>query len=853
MNPAYICLVVLVLAPPIVLQAADTLGDVPAFSGPTPGVLRTISIPTVDISGDTERHVIVARGTDKDYQGHCDTVLMGDGKTMFAAWCMNHAGHLGPLARSDDGGLTWSPLLNVPANWQEVQKTTPVIHRLTDPHGVERLFLIGGCDFPGNIRRSVSEDGGKTWAPMVEVGLVGEVAPKSILPFDDGKRLIMWSDRRDPRNAKDPHPVVWQSESLDGGLTWSNERIILIVPGQWAQPSVIRSADQRRLLMLMRENTRKHNSLYSLSTDDARNWSEPKELPAALTGDRHVIKRAPDGRLVVAFRDMAKTSNTYGHYVAWVGTFEDIENGREGQYRIKLLHNANRTASDSPGAGNTDCGYSDLELLDDGTITATTYIKYADGPEKSSVVSTRFKLSETDALVKQTESTAVVPNGLSDGENVLLPMPLDATRVVAPSSTLDPSSVSTRSWQKRVAAHAGLLSSVKWTPVADTLPTRKGGFFEKGIEYVGVPYSSVRSEGRNIGFDIALRTFLAAVENPSSVIYTENLSGKVPNAAAYYGSVCSAYTSYALGCGFPEVSRRYGPEIKTGVVLVHPQSAHEAQVGDVIYTPHATKTSGSHVEIITDVKRDQDGRVRSVRVEESRPPTTRITDRTSANLDAHLAERNKQLFRIANPDAWRGDNRAESLRFPNFKLDAEPPTINRALLLDLGDWVPYQKTSPVKFNVMDRDHRGVKALVIRRGGEVVEEIAIDGPGLHERRFDICGDYTADVIHTDGTSSTACEFAVCDLELSLPSDHISIGNDWQVNFKAENMDVIAVYLWNSDDSYGRHPLFLTPEQQAAGTLTIAGELLNMPGTLQVWLIGEHHLGRLKLRKDIPLVK
>lgn len=728
MKPAYICLVALVLAPPVAPQAADTVGDVPAFSGPTPGVFRTISIPTVDISGDTERQVIVAGGTDKDYQGHCDTVLMADGKTMFAAWCLNHAGHLGPLARSDDGGLAWS-----------------------------------------------------------------------------------------------------------------KERVILVVPGQWAQPSVIRSADQQRLVMLMRENTRKDNSLYSVSTDDARNWSEPKELPAALTGDRHVIKRAPDGRLVVAFRDMAKTSNTYGHYVAWVGTFEDIENGREGQYRIKLLHNANRTASDSPGAGNTDCGYSDLELLDDGTITATTYIKYAAGPEKSSVVSTRFKLSETDALVKQTDSTAGVPNGLSDGENLLLP------------NALDPSSVSTRSWQKRVAAHAGLLSSVKWTPVADTLPTRKGGFFEKGIEYVGIPYSSVRSEGRNIGFDIALRTFLAAVENPSSVIYTENLSGKVPNAAAYYGSVCSAYTSYALGCGFPEVSRRYGPEIKTGVVRVHPQSAHEAQVGDVIYTPHATKTSGSHVEIITDVKRDQDGRVRSVRVEESRPPTTRITDRTAANLDAHLAERNKQLFRIANPDAWRGDNRAESLRFPNFKLDAEPPTINRALLLDLGDWVPYQKTSPVKFNVMDRDHRGVKALVIRRGGEVVEEIAIDGPGLHERRFDICGDYTADVIHTDGTSSTACEFAVCDLELSLPSDHISIGNDWQVNFKAENMDVIAVYLWNSDDSYGRHPLFLTPEQQAAGTLTIAGELLNMPGTLQVWLIGEHHLGRLKLRKDIPLVK
>jgi hypothetical protein len=98
---------------------------------------------------------------------------------------------------------------------------------------------------------------------------------------------------------------------------------------------------------------------------------------------------------------MAKTSATYGHYVAWVGTFDDLVNRREGQYRIKLLHNTKRSPTDAPGTGNTDCGYSDLELLGDGSLIATTYIQYAAGPEKSSVVSTRFKLSETDPLVKQ--------------------------------------------------------------------------------------------------------------------------------------------------------------------------------------------------------------------------------------------------------------------------------------------------------------------------------------------------------------------------------------------------------------------------------------------------------------------
>ncbi|NLT71880.1 MAG: hypothetical protein GXX91_14490 [Verrucomicrobiaceae bacterium] len=177
-------------------------------------------------------------------------------------------------------------------------------------------------------------------------------------------------------------------------------------------------------------------------------------------------------------------------------------------------------------------------------------------------------------------------------------------------------------WQERAAELAHILSQVKWTPVAETLSNREGGFFEKGREYTGVPYSSVRSEGRYIGFDIALRTFLAAAENPRSVLYTESLKDRVPNAAAYYGSVCSAYTSYALGCALPEVSCRYGPPVGRGVVRVEAQSARTARVGDVIYTPPATGNPGSHVEMVTAVTRDATGRVVSVRVEENWPPTT---------------------------------------------------------------------------------------------------------------------------------------------------------------------------------------------------------------------------------------
>jgi hypothetical protein len=39
-------------------------------------------------------------------------------------------------------------------------------------------------------------------------------------------------------------------------------------------------------------------------------------------------------------------------------------------------------------------------LLPDDTFVATTYIKYRPGPQKQSVVSVRFKLSEIDAIAE---------------------------------------------------------------------------------------------------------------------------------------------------------------------------------------------------------------------------------------------------------------------------------------------------------------------------------------------------------------------------------------------------------------------------------------------------------------------
>ncbi|HAH48489.1 hypothetical protein [Gimesia sp.] len=400
-------------------------------------------------------------------------------------------------------------------------------------------------------------------------------------------------------------------------------------------------------------------------------------------------------------------------------------------------------------------------------------------------------------------------------------------------------------WQEKGVEYARIMSQVKWTPVAEGMPRRKGTF-EPGKEYTGVPYSSVKYVGRYIGFDIYLKTFLAAVENPHSVLYTENLYGKVANAECYYGNVCSSYTSYALQCGVWYVSRLHNPPYREGVSLVEPQSAQAAQVGDIIFTP---PQPGSHVEIVTGITRNAEGNITHVRVEESRPLTTKTSNRSVSTFNSHLKARGRKLYRITDLDAWRGQNKAESFLFPNYEEDAKTPVINRVLLLDRGDWVPYYKDQKVKINIMDRDALGVKSLVVKRGDKVVKEIDQPGKGVIELAFSTCGDYTAHCIMHDGSQSQACEFSVCDLDFSISAETASKSEPWELKIHSDNMKVIMALLVNKADSYDYHNIYMTEQDRQKGTVNIPANLIQTAGTMQVWLVGENKYGRLKKRRDI----
>jgi hypothetical protein len=371
--------------------AALSCAGRPSPPGP---VSRGYAIPLIDLAGQTGRQVVVDREPGQ-YLGHPTTVLLEDGRTILAVYPKGHG--RGPIVmkRSADGGLTWSGRLPVPKNWA-TSLETPTIHRVVGPDGKKRLIVWSGL-FPARL--AVSEDDGVTWTPLTPAGDWGGVVVMSALvelaPFGRGHYLAMFHDdgrffTRDPRPQDPVVFTLYATFSDDGGLTWSFPRAIHAASEvHLCEPGVIRSPDGKTLAALLRENSRARNSSVMFSKDEGRTWTAPRELPGSLTGDRHTGQYAPDGRLLISFRDTTLESPTRGDWVAWVGTFEDIVKGREGQYRVRLMDNTK----------DADCAYPGVEVLPDGTFVVTTYGHWTEG-EPPYIVSVRLKLDELDRLAR---------------------------------------------------------------------------------------------------------------------------------------------------------------------------------------------------------------------------------------------------------------------------------------------------------------------------------------------------------------------------------------------------------------------------------------------------------------------
>jgi hypothetical protein len=243
---------------------------------------------------------------------------------------------------------------------------------------------------------AISEDDGLTWTELHPIGNFGGiVAMASVVKLATGKGHYMAMFHDDGRfirgsGERSGAMTLYKIFSKDGGLHWSRpEKIFTSSSIHLCEPGVVRSPDGKQMAALLRENRRLHNSHVIFSEDEGKTWSSPKELPIALTGDRHTAKYAPDGRLFISFRDRTagNDSPTEGDWVGWIGTYQDIVLGHDGQYRVRLMDNWK----------DWDCAYPGVDVLPDGTFVTTTYGHWTEG-EPPYIVSVRFSLKEIDRM-----------------------------------------------------------------------------------------------------------------------------------------------------------------------------------------------------------------------------------------------------------------------------------------------------------------------------------------------------------------------------------------------------------------------------------------------------------------------
>ncbi len=369
------------------------------------------------------------------YLGHPDSILL-NGNSILTVFPEGHGKGKIISKISLDGGKSYTKEIeNPPVSWEKSLET-PTVYRLQFTDGKEKIILISGnpkwpnTPTPGGFNCSISDDEGKTWSEFrlfydnsSSYPTVPIVAMASLTRLkENGKFVDKWMGLF--HNSKYENFKTILTFDKDGNYHWSKPEKYLKKYRKYEKFAGICEVEAIRsdmgqgdeICLIARCNKKRCTSLLTFSRDEGKTWSEPVEAPVSLNGERHKADYTPDGRLFITFRsiernaekvrEMRKLGGEITWYseglIGWVGTYEDLKNGNEGQYRLKIAHTyLDKQNAPSPVA-NADTGYCGNVVFSDGTIVTSSYgVFFPESERKTCVVSKRIKLDDIDKIVNR--------------------------------------------------------------------------------------------------------------------------------------------------------------------------------------------------------------------------------------------------------------------------------------------------------------------------------------------------------------------------------------------------------------------------------------------------------------------
>lgn len=345
------------------------------------------------------------------------------------------------------------------------------------------------------------------------------------------------------------------------------------------------------------------------------------------------------------------------------------------------------------------------------------------------------------------------------------------------------------------------IADIEWTPLKDIPGLTKP--IPAGITRVGIPYSSVKEKDKFVGQEVSFHTFMTALNNPRSVLYTEDV--KEPpyngtNCGPYYGTVCSGAVNYALGIARPYQSHMY--EFIPYIAKVKNQSPESICSGDILWSP-------GHVVLVIDIKKDGAGNPSRYMILESAGKT--------AIKNISLASFKKRW----DADGWiayRNMHLAENVDYtpnPYTIFDGETgelsATYNNDICTSRGDMVTYMKGEEVIINVLNPAFKTVE--VVKDGVPLTSlPISTEDITLHSLEP---GSYAAR-LHSGNSTSKDVLFEIIDENTSVRKH----GEKYAVSFSSTNG--VPVYLVVCSRTGARKAIVdITPEDLSIGGLLLSG--------------------------------